>query len=94
MKVSQLVRGERYESKNGGEVREITSLVSDGTLRYTVVPIAADAKEARRLQSMRKPVHVVTQKEFAAWAARKLGTSTHNSVDGKKFLDWVKGPTA
>ncbi len=93
MKVSQLVRGERYESKDGGEIRQITSVTRDGTLHYVVIPIASDAKEARRIQTMRKPVHVSSQRDFAAWAARKVGTSMHQSVVGAKFLNAIKGPT-
>ena len=93
MKVSQLVPGEQYEPKDGSEIREITSLVSDGTLRYVIIPIADNAKEARRIEHMRKRVHECTKKDFAAWAARKAGTSTHASTVGGKFLNAIKGPT-
>lgn len=93
MKVSQLVQGERYESKDGEEIREITSFASDGTLRYIIVPIVANATEARSVALQRRPVHEASKQDFATWAARKAGTSTHRSVDGMKFMRVIQGPT-
>lgn len=90
VKVSQLSIGERYESKGGDEIREIISFVSDGTLRYITIPIVP---EGRKLTVPRRRVYESTKQDFAKWATRKAGTSTHRSPDGMKFLNLIKGPT-
>lgn len=76
MKVPQLVLGDRYESKDGDEVREIISFVSDGTLRYVTIPIVADVREARRIRNMRRSVHESSRKDFAKWARQPIAQST------------------
>ncbi len=87
MKASQISSGQSYENKKGTEIR-LVKYIGDGNVRYV-----EQLPEPQKGMLHRRRVTTVTTKEFAAWAARPFGTSKEHSIDNKKFLAWVAGPT-
>jgi hypothetical protein len=82
MKFSQLNQGTIYESKDGREIRQLVWIHKGGVVEYRDY---ANGVPISRLREMKG-------QDFAAWAHRKQGTSTHSSMGSQKLLTTVAGP--